>query len=110
LGRFPDSTGDDRHWVLQSDSRNGGFEQGAYKVECLLLLALFELEPSRAGNSKMRAWRMGNHHVPALVKDLAYVANVMLTVVLRWQNITRPRIMPKATKCIPDYPRELACN
>lgn len=48
----------------------------------------------------MRAWRMGNHQIPAQIKDVLNWRHEMGTCNLSWQQVATPRIVPMSAKGI----------
>lgn len=63
----------------------------------------FWLHPLVAGKRQIGAWRVSYHQVPRLtVSSLNGVAmDMKLAAILRWQQITTPRVMPQGAESPP---------
>ncbi len=57
---------DDADRVLNAPSVDRCSHQQSHEIEGLGLLLLLAMEVPGAADSKMRAWRMGNHEIPSL--------------------------------------------
>jgi len=66
LVRLPDTAGYDANRVFQCDAMDWRGKQQAHEVQSFALFFQFSLEPSGTADGKMGAWRVGNHHVPAV--------------------------------------------
>ncbi len=57
---------DDADRVLNAPAIDRRCHQQSHEVEGLSLILLLAMEVPGAADSKMRAWRMGNHEIPSL--------------------------------------------
>src|SRR6478736_7004474 len=107
LIRLANFAADDAHRILYADPayltilKAVWLHQVAHELQRLRLLLPLVLEPASAADGKVRAWRVSNHQIPMLIcgQDLPHITLVMeWRIIIRWQQITAPRIVPTATK------------
>src|SRR5690349_9967588 len=94
--------------VLDGDAVDGrGHEQLHEPDRVLLLLALL-LEPPSSADAEVRTGREGDHHVPAVVQEIAYVAQQVRLTAFARQDIAAHGIVASFTECVTDDTGELA--
>jgi len=111
LGWRPDSAANDADGVLDAPAVDRCGHKQPHKVQRLSLLAPFAVKMPAAGYRQMRAWRVGNHQIPAISKNLLYrLLQVPLRVAFTWQQIAAKSKMPATPKGITDAGTVFAGN
>jgi hypothetical protein len=102
---------DDADRVLDAPPIYWCRHQQAHKVEGFRLFTLLAIKMPAARYRQMRAWRVGNHQVPAIAKHLFdWLLQVPLRVALAWQQIAAKSKMPATPKGITDTGAVFAGN
>ena len=78
----------------------------ANKHQCFKLFFFLSLKPSSATDCQMGAWRMGNHHVPPIGKNVKNIALIMVKTCLGRQKVTGIGIMSSCPEGITDNTTE----
>lgn len=81
---LPDPARYDANRVLQRDARDRCGQQQAHEVQRLRLFLRLILEPTRAADGEVRAWRVGNHQIPPVPQDILHLALVVRAWRFAW--------------------------
>lgn len=105
-----DVAGDDRPGRLQGLEADGGGQQGADEGECPALAAVGDLggEVSGTGDGEVGVWRVGDHQVPALVEQFAYVADDVFAFGFGGQQVAAHRTEADTGQGVADAAGEFA--
>ena len=77
LIRLADSRADLADGVLNGDAGDGRIHEGTHEGEGLGLLVEFVLPPAGTAHREVGAWRVGDHHVPAIMQHVEHTTVVV---------------------------------
>jgi hypothetical protein len=112
LIRLANSRGYHTNGVFQGYARNITIKQAAHKSQRIFLFTPALCEPAGATDSQKSTGRVGNQHIPLPGEPFLAISQKMkiLPFAFRFEQITRPCIMPALSKGIAHNARKLASN
>lgn len=86
LGWRLDGSANNADRILDAPTFDGCSHQQTHEIKRFGLFALLAVKVTRAANRQMRAWRMGDHQIPAVTQYLLdRTLQVPLRITLTWQ-------------------------
>ncbi len=108
-----DAAADNADGVLDDYAMNGRIHEQADKVESVLGefgVAEPSGRPVHPADTQVSAGRVGDEHVPALMKDVSHVSLMVWAGRIGRQDVARHGLMPEGAESVPDCAGGFAGN